>query len=259
MAAAMWRIGTFRSVSVPLIVLALSLALVTGCRRFRSHRRANPREQFANACYKMAKPARLSLHADPIPQEIETSFFPEGSLLRTREQLDCWTPPARFPQDWQSEAHRLDDIERESLNGLMSGMREPSLARSRPEIEKAFRLTVLESFRLPVAVRAVKTAAGAFLVVRGEGTNDLVVHELGVGQWRCLDSLVEDARFWQRRAIEGWIVPDGSQWVLEGAAGSKYHVVSRFSSVNPDSADKLMRLCWYLMRLAGARRHTAHE
>ena len=248
----MWRIGKVQCECRPIAGLALILALVSGRRKIRDHRRAKSRAQFANACFAMAKPARLSSGRDPIRHEIETTFFPKGSFLRSRGQLERWTNPSQDSRDWQIEAQRLDDIERTTLNRALTRLHEPSLSNPRPDVEKAYRLTIVEGFDPPVGLRATKTASGAFLVVSGEGTQDAEVREISASQWSCLESLATEAQFWQLRAIEGWVVPDGPIWVLEGAEGSKYHAVARFYSVTPDVKDKVTRFCWYLKRLAGA-------
>ena len=79
----------------------------------------------------------------------------------------------------------------------LASLREPSLSRPLPGIEKAFRLVVVPGFGNQI-VRVVKTKANAFLVViAGERDRTRRVYKLSYAEWTCLEAMVESAKFWR--------------------------------------------------------------
>jgi hypothetical protein len=74
---------------------------------------------------------------------------------------------------------------------------------------------------------------------------------LDSGDVRVLSHLLQRSRFWNMPTIlpRPDVEPDGSQWILEGLVGNRYHAVSRWSP-RPDGADSAYRelAAWLLSK-----------
>lgn len=68
------------------------------------------------------------------------------------------------------------------------------------------------------------------------------------GAWCHLVKLLNEANFWSMPSIEddaGGL--DGSQWILEGVRGDRYHVVDRWTP----REGQYRQACLYLLALSG--------
>jgi hypothetical protein len=117
-------------------------------------------------------------------------------------------------------------------------MAEPSLSCAERAAE-TYRFVWLRTFDAPVAIR-VESAHEAVLLtsvtLSGAGGYDpgTVVERstrsLSLPEWNMISDALNQARFW---ATASWAHGndgfDGSQWIVEGRAGSKYHLIDRWS------------------------------
>ena len=252
---AMRRIGTLRLLGSHTLVLVMSLVLATGCRKYKNHRRELAKIQFAKTCFATTKAAPMSQQSDPMPYANETSWFPIGTFSPPHESYR--NLPRGMPMDWLTNASKWDAMTRESFEGELAKMREPSLSRPPPGIEKAFRLVVnpsLGELEIKLA-RVMKTKGGAFLVAMGGGNSKRTVRRLSPGQWSCLESMVDSADFWRVAPVVHDVGLDCPSLFLEGVSGSQYHAVTRncWSPVDKsyNSDYRFSSLCSYLARLAG--------
>ena len=123
----------------------------------------------------------------------------------------------------------------------LKAMREPSLFRpERADDREEYRFLWLRTFHKPIAVRIWADAASAQMrVVRlsGAGGYDPGTIEADntikvcADDWKRFRDFVAKVQFWQMPTKEtneelGF---DGSQWILEGRAVDKYHVVDRWT------------------------------
>jgi hypothetical protein len=112
-------------------------------------------------------------------------------------------------------------------------------------------------------MRITRTATGAELrVIRlsGAGGYDPGKIELertrnvDETQWKHFLTLLEKASFWASPVEEsGRCGLDGSQWVLEGRADARYHVLDRWSphcETSEPNLEAFVACCGYLWELA---------
>jgi hypothetical protein len=146
----------------------------------------------------------------------------------------------------------------------LATMKEPSLYEQRTDKNvEQYRFLWLRTFDKPIAVRIQKDNAGVTLrVIRlsGEGGYDpgqIDYDEsltLTTNQWDEFTKLLEKASFWKLPTDEkdaGGL--DGSQWVLEGQAAGKYHVVDRWTPAahrDKRHLDDFVACCRYLLKLS---------
>jgi hypothetical protein len=122
----------------------------------------------------------------------------------------------------------------------LEAMKEPSLfQQSTNKAVEQYRFLWLRTFHKPIAVRVRKDSAGITLrVIRlsGAGGYDSgkIEHEesfvLPADQWDRFLKLLSESSFWDTPSAEkdlGGL--DGSQWILEGQATGRYHVVDRWT------------------------------
>src|SRR6266496_2966955 len=122
----------------------------------------------------------------------------------------------------------------------LEAMKEPSLfQQSTNKTVEQYRFLWLRTFHKPIAVRVRKDTAGITLrIIRLSGAGGYdpgrIEHEeslaLTTDQWEGFLKLLDKAAFWEIPSAEkdlGGL--DGSQWILEGQSGGKYHVVDRWT------------------------------
>jgi len=122
----------------------------------------------------------------------------------------------------------------------LEAMKEPSLfQQSTNKAVEQYRFLWLRTFHKPIAVRVRKDSAGITLrVIRltGAGGYDpgRIEHEesfaLTGDQWDHFLKLLSESSFWNTpRAEKDSGGLDGSQWILEGQAAGRYHLVDRWT------------------------------
>jgi hypothetical protein len=143
-------------------------------------------------------------------------------------------------------------------------MKEPSLYEHRADkAVEQYRFLWLRTFHKPMAVRIQKDGAAITLrVVRLSGAGGYEPGHIeydqtltiSASEWDAFLKLVGKSQFWDmppaEKDADGL---DGSQWVLEGQAAGKYHVVDRWTPA--DNADKrhlndFVACCRYLLSLS---------
>lgn len=146
----------------------------------------------------------------------------------------------------------------------LEAMKEPSLfQQSTNKSIEQYRFLWLRTFHKPIAVRVWKESTGITLrVVRLSGAGGYdpgkIEHEesfaLTADQWKELLKLLRKSSFWDLPTAEknagGY---DGSQWILEGQAAGKYHVVDRWTpSFDGENRhlESFVACCRYLLTLS---------
>jgi hypothetical protein len=146
----------------------------------------------------------------------------------------------------------------------LKAMKEPSLYEKRADkAVEQYRFLWLRTFHKPLAVRIQKDSGGITLrVVSLSGAGGYepgkIEHDetltLSTNQWAAFVKLVEKASFWQTPTKEKYEQGfDGSQWILEGQAAGKYHVVDRWTpAAEPEKRrlDDFVTCCRYLLKLS---------
>lgn len=144
----------------------------------------------------------------------------------------------------------------------LTAMQEPSLFQnSTNQVIEQYRFLWLRTFHKPIAVRIWKDGTGISLrVVRlsGKGGYDPGKIEydtttiLTDEQWKKFLGLLQKSAFWDmpsKKVDEAGY--DGAQWVLEGQASGKYHVVDRWSPSDGNRhLENYVACCRYLLSLA---------
>ena len=134
-----------------------------------------------------------------------------------------------------------------------------------PEIAKegkavVYRFTILPTWGNPIAVRARKEANTFTLSARrldGEGGYDpgkLVEQkevELTEVESMALESLIKELKFFRMSTDDETYGKDGDEWILEGVAEGKYHVVQRWCAAKYDpkkrGLEPFLALCKFLV------------
>lgn len=131
----------------------------------------------------------------------------------------------------------------------------------RAGVAEVYRFTWLRTSHAPVVVRVEKRADRFTLTAKqldgagGYEPGRLVVNrtvQLGSTEWAHLRMLLDSAAFWSpaTRANDPRIGLDGAQWILEGAQGSRYQAVDRWSPEENGPNRHIRAVGLYLLRLA---------
>jgi hypothetical protein len=168
----------------------------------------------------LATLAFLALFATP-PRAQEAPYFPDMAL----------------EQDWRDHAFTVNWYTKQ-----LKGLEEPSLLALSKTQAHAYRFLWLRSFHNPVAVRInVRDDGTSLLTVKitnGKGGYDpgvLVRNEtrnLTRKQTRLYLELVRKSDYWNlppHETMNGIVIVDGAEWILEGVKDGHYKVVVRTS------------------------------
>ena len=191
-----------------------------------------------------------SLPASSEPSEIHRAackqpngdefFFPVGVLI----------PSQNGPS--------LDDFVRRWFSKSLQRMGEPSLTCEAPSAD-TYRLLMLPTWGAPVGVRVTLLSTTADVVVKrlsGNGGYDpgtllaAKTSSLSVDDAARFRNTVADSAFWSipTNDLDNLLrVRDGTEWVMEGRSGNRYHVAFRGSP----GAGKFREFCLLLLRLTG--------
>lgn len=131
----------------------------------------------------------------------------------------------------------------------LRAMRETPLCTDGDAAREVYRFTWLPSFHAPAVVRVervpdgyrveAKLGGGAGGYEAGPLARD-TAFVLSAAQAEAFASRLDAAEFWTLPAEGDMLGLDGAQWVLEGLAGRRYHVVDRWSP-GSDGADAHFR------------------
>jgi hypothetical protein len=147
----------------------------------------------------------------------------------------------------------------------LEAMKEPSLfQQSTNKAVEQYRFLWLRTFHKPIAVRVRKDSAGITLrTIRLSGAGGYdpgkIEHEdsfaLTADQWDRFLKLVSESSFWDTPSAEkdlGGL--DGSQWILEGQAAGRYHLVDRWTPSSEGEKrrhlESFVACCRYLLTLS---------
>jgi hypothetical protein len=135
--------------------------------------------------------------------------------------------------------HDITPFEAEWFGKHLSRMEEPSLLEMAKGKATAYRFTLLPTWGNPVAVRLTLEGEAGDLEVRrldGSGGYDpgklaeKAVAKLTAADVKEFRALVAKADFWKMPTPEPKPGMDGSEWILEGVEGGKYHLVVRWTA-----------------------------
>lgn len=175
----------------------------------------------------------------PAPHSDSPSSYreiPKSAVTNAPEKATAST--SYFPEG-------MDDHYVEHLNA----MQEPSLYERRGDKStEQYRFLWLRSFHNPISIRIERDATATTMrVVRLTGDGGykpgLVAQDeltiLPPEQWDGFTRLLKATPFWDMAPLEDNnrdITLDGAEWMLEGLAAGKYHVVQRWSPAAPTFA-----------------------
>jgi len=140
----------------------------------------------------------------------------------------------------------------------LKAMHEPSLFHpEQPTQGEEYRFLCLRTFHKPIAIRIWSEADGAQMrVVRLSGAggyepghieSDMTSH-VSPEDWKRFRDFIAKAQFWRlpTKDPNEELGTDGSQWILEGRATGKYHVVDHWSP----TGGAYVECCRFLVSLA---------
>jgi hypothetical protein len=168
---------------------------------------------------------------------VDEFFFPVGVLIPSQNGAS------------------LDDFVRRWFSKSLQRMGEPSFICEAPSAD-TYRLLMLPTWGAPVGVRVTLLSTTADVVVKrlsGNGGYDpgtllaAKTSSLSVDDAARFRNTVADSAFWSipTNDLDNLLrVRDGTEWVMEGRSGNRYHVVFRGSP----EAGKFRELCLLLLR-----------
>lgn len=132
-------------------------------------------------------------------------------------------------------------------------LEEPALSDS--STTKIYRFTYLRTFDNPVVIGLVNSNDTITIYWKvADGTSgyepgnisESKTKQLTINDWNNFENKINAIKFWSLPSIEkGLLGSDGSQWILEGKAFGKYHLVDRWCG------EKITSVCKDLIELTG--------
>jgi hypothetical protein len=173
--------------------------------------------------------------------------------------------PARACSDSLAYFARTAVSGREGWYGThLAALHEPVLCQPRPEAAtEVYRLTWLPTFHSTVVVRIDTDASGLFLTAKmesGAGGYDpghlardttFKLSEIQASQFR---DLLSASDFWRLPTMPppgNGVGADGAQWLFEGVANSRYHVVDRWTPQRDGTDSRYRTLAEWLLARSG--------
>lgn len=148
----------------------------------------------------------------------------------------------------------FDSFNNEWYSEHLFAMREPILFFDSSQTE-IYRFVWLRTFHNPISIRIEKQQNICLLTWKlcngagGYEPGQLTIakqKQIDNAIWEKFKTLLTQIDFWNLDTEEKEIMGlDGSQWILEGKKGEKYHVVDRWSPKN----DKYSQCCDFLIKL----------
>jgi hypothetical protein len=192
------------------------------------------------------------------------------------------SPTRFFPVGVFGTVQQGGDIKAKWYANALTILREPSLLgeaqTQRGEKTQVYRFLWLRTFHRPISVRlTINIENDGFVTVRstdgrgGYKLGNLILDEtqkIGKADVQNVLDRLHDMGFWSMQTEDDRtsdepdqgeprlrvVGVDGAQWVLEGVADGEYHVVDRWSPLDPTirvaANKKFAGLCRYLLRLA---------
>jgi hypothetical protein len=143
----------------------------------------------------------------------------------------------------------LDESKISWYSGKLKGMNEPVLYNSKSK-DAVYRFTWIRYG--PAAVIGIERHNSIYYIYWKERIYDnkvpytekrkIITKEI----WDSFQDKLKHIVFWKLTTNDGEKGADGSEWILEGKASDKYHVVDRWS---PHSKSAFFQCCYYLIKL----------
>lgn len=164
--------------------------------------------------------------------------------------------PTSKDGEWKNGA--ISAFESEWYSKHLSAMGEPSLYPPRDGVT-AFRLLILPTWGHPISVRAEMVGEAYKLVSRrldGQGGYDpgKVVETREVALTKAdtasLKKLLDSLKMFERPTEDGHSGLDGDQWIFEGVAGGRYHILNIWCAgdeVKQRGLEPFMGVCRFLI------------
>ena len=171
---------------------------------------------------------------------------------------------AYFPTHKEGEkAPGLPDIYALWYGASLRKMKEPALWPAKPDIQ-VYRFLILPTWGHPMAVRTVVTEKGGKLIARrlsGQGGYSLgkldEQREIALSREDSteLKKRIGLLKFFEMPTEDDTSGTDGEQWILEGVANGKYHVIHRWCASAYDPGKRglksFLHLCEFLVTKSG--------
>jgi len=188
------------------------------------------------------------------------------ALILINQVCIAQSSPVYIPKEYSDQNHaKVPPHLTDTIVSAFKIMNEPSLWETPQEIQ-CFRFSWFRTFHEPISIR-IEHARNGYLVhstvLDGEGGFDIGKIKLTKSkpitpaQWSRLLSLAKAASYWElstdgSTALKGGYIDvssDGADWILEGTAGHKYHLVYRHSP----GPSKFKSLCLYMLQISGLK------
>lgn len=186
---------------------------------------------------------------------VETSCYPGLSI-----ELPASASSSYFPSGILSHNEHSDHSRGNWYSSHLKAMYEMSFYYSRYHSQdrwgESYRFLWLRSFHNPVAVRIWESGSERFINVKeldgagGYEPGKLIrnhLRGLTADEWSEFKRRLDRSCYWQLPNTEENFGLDGSQWILEGVKGGRYHVVDRWTPTEGGYHE----LCLYALQLAG--------
>ena len=180
------------------------------------------------------KEAKISLDSTAVSYELHDSYIPSDSIQ--------FYFPANF-----------DSFKNKWYSKHLFAMREPILFFDSSQTE-IYRFVWLRTFHNPISIR-IERQQNIYLLTwklcNGAGgyePGQLTIakqKQIDDANWGKFKTLLNQIDFWNTDTEIETMGFDGSQWILEGKEGSKYHVVDRWTP----RGDNYSQCCDFLIEL----------
>ena len=153
-----------------------------------------------------------------------------------------------------------DSFLNETFSKYLFAMKEP-LIYDRDYAKTVFRLTLISTFKKPIAIRIEKEGEKYSVCYKetdgtgGYTAGNLITDScklLNKESWKHFLFLLDNCNFWNMQTKKEDVIGiDGSYWILEGASDNEYKMVCRWS---PEKNDAYTVCCEYLLTLLDLRK-----
>jgi len=160
-----------------------------------------------------------------------------------------------FPQSIPTRGEGLRTMN-EWYGNHLKAMSEPVLWKESKSGAERYRFLWLRTFDHPISVRVESTGSTATLFFKelngagGYDPGELIATKsvvINPEAWCAFIKKLDQANYWNGPLERDDLGHDGSQWILEGVRGGRYHVVDRWTPRDGSYREA----CMYLLEQAG--------